>query len=74
MSNEEWRRIFRNPAIWVACLVCIPFFAFFTYTVNEGLIVRQRIQLYPALLVLLATPILQRSELNREGAKAAKVN
>ncbi len=52
----------------------IPFFAFFTYTVNEGLIVRQRIQLYPALLVLLATPILQRRELNREGAKDAKVN
>ena len=60
MSRVEWRRIFRNPAIWVALLVCIPFFAFFTYTVNEGLLVRQRIQLYPALLVLLATPILLR--------------
>ena len=60
MTSGEWRRIFRNPSVWVACLVCIPFFAFFTYTVNEGLIARQRIQLYPALLVLFATPILQR--------------
>ena len=74
MTNEEWRRILRNPSVWVACLVCIPFFAFFTYTVNEGLLVRQRVQLYPALLVLLVTPILQRRELNREGAKDAKVN
>ena len=65
MSNVEWRRILRNPSVWVACLVCIPFFAFFTYTVNEGLIVRQRVQLYPALLVLLATPILLRQSAGR---------
>ena len=74
MTNVEWRRIFRNPSVWVACLVCIPFFAFFTYTVNEGLIARQRVQLVPALLVLLATPILQRRKLNREGAKDAKMD
>ena len=60
MSRVEWRRILRNPSIWVALLVCIPFFVFFTYTVNEGMLARQRIQLYPALLVLLATPILLR--------------
>ena len=72
MTSEEWRRIIRNPSVWVACLVCIPFFAFFTYTVNEGLIVRQRIQLYPALLVLLATPILLRQSAGRreQGAES----
>ena len=70
MSRVEWRRICRNPAIWVACLVCIPFFAFFTYTVNEGLLARQRIQMYPALLVLLATPILLRQRAGRGGRKS----
>ena len=76
MTNEEWRRIFRNPSVWVACLVCIPFFAFFTYTVNEGLIARQRVQLVPALLVLLATPILQRSRKGQRtevGGRASEV-
>ena len=61
MHVSEWKGIVRNPIIWVAFLVCIPFFLFFTYTVNEGLIVRQRVQVFPALLVMLATPILQRS-------------
>ncbi len=65
MSNAEWKRILRNPSIWVALLVCIPFFVFFTYFPNEGLIARQRVQVFPALLVLFATPILQRRELNR---------
>ena len=68
MTNREWRSILRNPSIWVALLVLIPFWIFFTYTPNEGLIARQRIQLFPALLVLFATPILQRRELNREAA------
>lgn len=71
MTNAEWKYIFQNPSIWVALLVCIPFFFFFTYTVNEGLIARQRIQLFPALLVLFATSILQRRKLNREGAPVA---
>jgi len=61
MTNTEWKYLLQNPSIWVALFVCIPFFFFFTYTVNEGLLARQRVQLYPALLVLLATPILQRS-------------
>jgi len=65
MSNAEWKRILRNPSIWVALLVCMPFFVFFTYFPNEGLLARQRIQLYPALLVLLATPILLRQSAGR---------
>jgi len=73
MTKGEWRRIFRNPSVWVAFFVCIPFFAFFTYTVNEGLIVRQRVQLYPALLVLLATPILQRQRAGSREREAVEL-
>ena len=71
---EEWKAILRIPSIWVAILVSGPFFLFFTYTVNEGLIARQRIQLFPALLVLLGTAILQRRALNREEAKNSKMD
>lgn len=60
MSNAEWKFVVRNSSILAALLVCIPFFFFFTYTVNEGLLVRQRVQLFPALLTLLAMPILHR--------------
>ena len=60
MTIGEWKIIFRSPAIWVALLVCMPFFVFFTYFPNEGLIARQRVQVFPALLVLFATPILLR--------------
>jgi len=74
MTVEEWKAILRIPSIWVAILVSGPFFLFFTYTVNEGLIARQRIQLFPALLVLLGTAILQRRALNREEAKNSKMD
>ena len=60
IRSKEWKIIFRNPAIRCAILVCIPFFLFFTYFPNEGLIARQRIQLFPALMVLLAIPLLLR--------------
>jgi len=59
-TNFELRHILANPAIWVAILVCIPFIWFFTYTVNEGVVARQRVQLFPALLVLFAIPLLMR--------------
>ena len=60
MTIGEWKIIFRSPAIWVALLVCVPFFVYFTYFPNEGLIARQRVQVFPALLVLFAAPILLR--------------
>jgi len=60
MGFSKLKRVLRNPSIWVALLVCIPFFGFFTILPNEGLICRQRIQLYPALLALVAIPILNR--------------
>jgi len=68
MTNTEWRWILRNPSIWVALLVLIPFFIFITYLPNEGMIARQRVQVFPALLVLFAAPILARKSL-RNGHK-----
>lgn len=50
----------REPSVRAALLVCVPIFFFFTFLPNEGLIARQRIMVFPALLVLFATPILQR--------------
>ena len=60
MRPSEWKTILQNPAIRCALLVSIPFFFLFSYFPNEGLIARQRVQLYPALLVLFTMPILLR--------------
>ena len=68
-TNSEWSDLIRNPLIRVATLVLIVFFWFLTYYPNEGLIARQRVQVFPALLVLFAVPILQRRA-NREAQSA----
>jgi len=60
MTKSEWKCILHNPIIQISLLVLIPFSFLFSYFPNEGLIARQRLQLFPALLVLFATPILQR--------------
>jgi len=61
MSPLERRLALKTPAIQAAILVCIVFSIFFTYLPNEGLMVRQRVQMIPALLVLSFFPILLRS-------------
>jgi hypothetical protein len=61
MSSFERGLALRTPAIQAAILVCIVFSIFFTYLPNEGLMVRQRVQMIPALLVLSLFPILLRS-------------
>ena len=66
MRKNEWKLTLRNPVIQVAILVLIPFSFLFAYYPNEGLIARQRVQLFPALLVLFATPILLRGARRRE--------
>ena len=71
MTDTEWRWILRNPLIWVALLVLIPFFVFITYLPNEGMIARQRTQVFPALLVLFAVPILVRKSLRNAHKKHA---
>ena len=73
MTGKECRTILKNPSIWVAFLVLIPFCMFFTYLPNEGLIARQRIQVFPALLVLFATPIVQRQSAKRETGSARRM-
>ena len=60
MTKSEWKSILRNPVVQISILVLLPFCFLFSYFPNEGLISRQRLQLLPALLVLFATPILQR--------------
>lgn len=57
---SQLKLLFKNPLVQVAFLVSIPFFFFFTYFPNEGLIARQRVQVFPALLVLLTLPVLLR--------------
>ena len=61
MTSREWKSIFLNPGIQAAVLVLILFFFLFAYFPNEGLIARQRVQVFPALLFLLATPIIMRN-------------
>ena len=72
MGFDEAKKLLGNPLIQVALLVLIPYFIIFTYFPNEGLIARQRIQLYPALLVLFAMPILQcrAQTVRRKGLKS----
>ena len=60
MTKSEWKSILRNPIIQITILVLIPFSFLFMYFPNEGLLARQRVQLFPALLALFATPILLR--------------
>ena len=71
MSKLELKHILRNPAIWSALIVCIPFFFLMTFFPNEGLIARERVQLFPALLALFAIPIVQRNK-GVEGTPAEK--
>jgi len=74
MTKIELKSTLGNPLIQLAVLVLIPFSLLFTYFPNEGLIARQRVQLFPALLVLFAMPILQRkaqrASRNAQGEKS----
>ena len=60
MRRNEIVAVLYAPLTQVAILVIFPFCWLLTYFPNEGLIVRQRVQVIPALLVLLALPILHR--------------
>ena len=71
MTKGEWKVMLRDPVIQVSFLVLIPFSFLFTYFPNEGLIARQRVHLFPALLVLFAMPVLQRNA-HREKVESPK--
>ncbi|MBI4965612.1 MAG: hypothetical protein HY913_20210 [Desulfomonile tiedjei] len=64
MTPFERRLAIRTPAIQAAVLVCLVFSIFFTYLPNEGLMVRQRVQMIPALLVLSFFPLFLREILS----------
>ena len=72
MTKNEWISNLRNPAVYCAILVLIPFFMIITYFPNEGLIARNRVQVFPALLVLFATPILLRGAQSGKGHSAER--
>jgi hypothetical protein len=56
MTSVERSILVRLPPIQAAALVCFMFSIFFTYLPNEGIMVRQRVQMVPALLVLAFVP------------------
>lgn len=66
MIKPEGRKVFGLPEIRAAFAVCILFSVFFTYLPNEGLMVRQRVQAIPALLILVVLPRWKRRENNRK--------
>ncbi len=52
------RTILKLPCVQIAVLACIWMCILLSYFPNEGLMLRQRVQMIPALLVLVALPIL----------------
>ncbi len=54
--NRSW--LVRLPPVQMAVLACLGFSFIFTYLPNEGLMVRQRVQVVPALLILAVFPYL----------------
>ena len=60
LTPFERKLALKTPAIQAAILVCMVFSVFFTYLPNEGLMVRQRVQMIPALLVLSFFPLFLR--------------
>jgi len=61
MSPMERSVAIRLPPVQAAALVCILFSVFFTYMPNEGMMVRQRVQMVPALMILAFVPYLLRN-------------
>jgi hypothetical protein len=60
MPPHQLRLFLKMPHVRLAILACIFFSLFFTFLANEGLMVRQRVQAVPALLILALLPILYR--------------
>lgn len=52
------RTLLGLPLVQASILGCIAFSIFFTFIPNEGLMVRQRVQVVPALLILTSMPYL----------------
>ncbi|HZZ26621.1 MAG TPA: hypothetical protein VFE46_01335 [Pirellulales bacterium] len=64
LNLRHWRRFATRPLMLTSLIVAILMAFFFTYIPNLGLVVRQRIQFFPAMMVLAATPgLIRRSRL-----------
>lgn len=72
MNLRELKSALGNSLMQCSVLVCVPFFFAFSYLANEGLIARQRVQLYPALIALFVIPILLRKNRARLNGKAER--
>lgn len=66
MTAYERRQLFRFPAIWVSIIICLFFSIMFSYLPVEGLIVRQRIQMIPGVLVAALAPLLLREQVREQ--------
>jgi hypothetical protein len=66
MTSYERRQLFRVPAVWVSILICLFFSVIFSYLPVEGLIVRQRVQMIPGLLVAALCPWLLREQIREQ--------
>ena len=58
LSLSNWRKHMFRPLMFTSILVTLFLAFFFSYLFNMGLVVRQRIQFFPALIALAATPSL----------------
>lgn len=66
MTGYERRQLFRFPAIWVSIIICLLFSVIFSYLPVEGLIVRQRVQMIPGLLIAALAPLLMKEEIREQ--------
>ncbi len=60
MSGSERISMLKLPEIGVAAVACCLFCIFLSFLPNDGLMVRQRVQVVPALLALLVLPYLKK--------------
>ena len=60
MKGFERLSMLKMPEIRVALVACVLFCIFLSFLPNDGLMVRQRVQVVPALLALLVLPYLKR--------------
>jgi len=54
LGREKRASILKQPAVQLSLIVCLEFAVVYSWMGNEGLLARQRLQAFPALLILLA--------------------
>jgi hypothetical protein len=72
MKGFERLSMLKMPEIRVALVACVLFCIFLSFLPNDGLMVRQRVQVVPALLALLVLPYLKR-DVGRQRVRIEKL-